>query len=191
MYHINNDPRSLKSAKMLYDGLVQLTKEKPLHSITVTDLVDASNVGRTTFYRHFDEIEDVLHFHCDQVCEGLLTYLINLVENNNSVKYPVVLRPVLRYFDSHSEIIEVLINTKRLDILHNSMSKTWTPIKARATQRFGIHEDHINYIQAIRISTIVGILVEWIKSGKQQTPDELADTLIDIISELISLDQLL
>ena len=125
MYHIKDDPRSLKSAEMLYKGLAQLTQEKPLHSITVTDLVEASNVGRITFYRHFDEIEDVLQWRCDQVCNGFLKYLIERVQNNESVQYPLVLRPVLQYFNSHSEIIEVLVATKRLDIIHASLRKTW------------------------------------------------------------------
>ena len=66
MYHIKNDQRAIRSSQMMYVGLARLMREKPFNAITVTDLVATAQVGRTTFYRNFDEIEDILRMRCDQ-----------------------------------------------------------------------------------------------------------------------------
>jgi len=56
MYHIKSDKRQMQSVNMLIDGLSLLLSEKPFEKITVKEVVEASKVGRTTFYRSFDEI---------------------------------------------------------------------------------------------------------------------------------------
>ncbi|CEN21131.1 AcrR family transcriptional regulator [[Clostridium] sordellii] len=66
MYCIKNDMRSIKSAELIYLGLKKCLKEKPFEKITITDIQNASTVGRATFYRNFDSIEDVLYWKCSQ-----------------------------------------------------------------------------------------------------------------------------
>ena len=65
MHHIKNDKRTLQSADLLYQGLLACLKEKPLAEVTVTDLQRASGVARSTFYRSFDDVSDVLAWQCD------------------------------------------------------------------------------------------------------------------------------
>jgi AcrR family transcriptional regulator len=82
MYHIKNDQRAIRSTQMLYDGLARLIREKPFNTITVTDPVESAQVGRTTFYRNFDEIEDILRMSCDQTIDELITYVMGYPQQN-------------------------------------------------------------------------------------------------------------
>lgn len=74
MYHISNDKRAKKSAELIYQGLLACLEHKSFDQITVTDLQKASGVARTTFYRAFDNISDVLYWKCNlcfqEVLEG-------------------------------------------------------------------------------------------------------------------------
>ena len=74
MYHIKNDQRAIRSSQLLYEALANLMREKSFDTITVTDLVETAQVGRTTFYRNFDSIEDILHMRCDQVFDEMIDY---------------------------------------------------------------------------------------------------------------------
>jgi hypothetical protein len=47
---------------------------------------------------------------------------------------------------------------------------------------YGVEEDYVEYIIALRIGAITNILTHWIKTGKKQAPDELADKLSEIMS---------
>lgn len=191
MYHIKDDQRAIRSAEMLYDGLIKLMQEMPFNAIKIKDLVEVSHVGRTTFYRHFDEIEDILRLRSDQVFDDMIQYVIAYIQENGNESRVMLLKPVLRYFYLHSKIIELLLQADRLDIAMSSFHRAVMPYKLRALHYLGIDETYVEYNITIRIGIIMNILVQWIETGKQEPPDELADTLSVMIKDMVTLDQLL
>lgn len=60
MYHVSPDKRSYESSGMIYDALVELMKEKEYSKIKINELCERAKLGRVTFYRHYDAIDDVL-----------------------------------------------------------------------------------------------------------------------------------
>jgi AcrR family transcriptional regulator len=191
MYHIKDDQRSIRSGEMIYEGLVKLMREKEFAAITVTDLIDAANVGRTTFYRNFDELEDVLWMRCDQVASGLVEYLRAYRQGQQAESRSTILKPVLRYFYLHSELIELLMKARRIHIFEEAMLSRFRPFKAVIGAFYGLEGDYVDYVVALRIGGITNILTHWIETGKKQAPDELADRLGVIVSNMGALEQLL
>jgi len=66
-----NDRRSLRSRQQLSDALVSLMQEKPYHGITVQDLIDRADVGRSTFYAHYPDKDGLLISQLSRVIESL------------------------------------------------------------------------------------------------------------------------
>lgn len=191
MYHIKDDQRSIRSSEMLYTGLATLMREKDFTAITVTDLVEAARVGRTTFYRHFDEIEDILLMRNDQVFEGLARYLQEYRQKHPQEPRIHILKPILRYFYLHSEIIELLIIANRIDILQQAFRRLLERFKSTLGALYGIEDEYVEYIIAIETGLITNILIHWIETGKKHAPDELADRISTITSKVITLGQFL
>ena len=48
--------------EIIIQTLLELLNEKPLAKITVKDIVERCGVNRNTFYYHFRDIPDVMHF---------------------------------------------------------------------------------------------------------------------------------
>jgi AcrR family transcriptional regulator len=191
MYHIKDDQRSIRSSEMIYEGLAKLMRDKDFAAITVTDLVDAAAVGRTTFYRNFDEIEDVLWMRCDQVVEGLIGYLQTYRQKHPDEPRTTILKPFLRYFYLHSELLELLMKAKRIHIFEEALLTRFKPFKSMFGAYYGIEEDYVDYVMAMRIGGVTNILTHWIKIGKKQAPDDLAEKLGAITSQMVALEQLL
>ena len=191
MYHIKNDQRAIRSSQMLYDGLARLMREKPFNAITVTDLVESAQVGRTTFYRNFDEIEDILRMRCDQTFDELITYVVEYLRQNPNEIHTATLKPMLRYFYLHSDIVELLMLAKRIDIIQDSFQARLQPFKKQVIARHEIAEEYVDYAIAIRIGVLTNILIQWIENGKRHAPNELANTLGAMIGKMVTLDQLL
>lgn len=191
MYHIKDDQRSIRSGEMIYEGLVALMGEKDFATITVSDLVDAAKVGRTTFYRNFDEIEDVLRMRSDQVIEGFLGYLQTYRQQHIDESPTTILKPVLRYFYLHSELVELLMKAKRIYIFEEAMLNRFEPFKSIVGAFYGVEENYVDYVMAVRIGGVTNILIHWIETGKKQSPDELADKLGAIFGNMVALEQLL
>ncbi|MEP6895919.1 MAG: TetR/AcrR family transcriptional regulator, partial [Chloroflexota bacterium] len=54
------DRRIQRTRQLLQDALMALILEKGFDSVTVQDVIDRANVGRSTFYAHFQDKEDLL-----------------------------------------------------------------------------------------------------------------------------------
>jgi len=56
---VTPDRRIQRTRQLLQDALVALILEKGYEAITVQDVIDRANVGRSTFYAHFQDKEDL------------------------------------------------------------------------------------------------------------------------------------
>jgi AcrR family transcriptional regulator len=60
MENIKTDRRVLRTRRVLHEALMALILEKRYDKITVQDIIDRADVGRSTFYAHFTDKEDLL-----------------------------------------------------------------------------------------------------------------------------------
>ena len=54
------DRRVQRTEQLLRGALLSLIQEKGFETLSVQDIIDRANVGRATFYAHFDNKEDLL-----------------------------------------------------------------------------------------------------------------------------------
>jgi len=55
-----SDPRIKRTRDKLGDALIELLRGRPFDAITVQDVLDKAQVGRSTFYAHFKDKQDLL-----------------------------------------------------------------------------------------------------------------------------------
>ena len=185
VFHGKDDIRVERSADLLYQGLMNVLRKKPLQNVTISDVSKASTVSRATFYRSFDEVADILTWRCDREFHQML---ISFVSSQPDLSKPnVLLLYVLRHWMQveHIELLEQLMTNNRLDILFNGfMNNTDIPIKYLETQ--GIHIDtheHI-YFNSLRAGMFMGIINAWITNGKRETPEEVTDIIYRQFSDI-------
>ena len=68
----NDDRRSQRTREALHQALFALMREKRYDAITVQDLIDRANVGRSTFYAHFVDKEDLASYSMEQMLDALI-----------------------------------------------------------------------------------------------------------------------
>jgi AcrR family transcriptional regulator len=66
--------RIQKSRRLLHQALISLVLEKKYESITVQQILDRAGVGRSTFYLHFENKDDVLLMGFEHLAEILRDY---------------------------------------------------------------------------------------------------------------------
>jgi AcrR family transcriptional regulator len=92
------DRRVLHTRDALGDALVALMHEKPFASITVQQVLDRAGVGRTTFYTHYRDKDDLFLSDAEEFFEGMST----LLERRKDVSNRVV--PVREFFAHVAEM---------------------------------------------------------------------------------------
>ena len=69
------DRRSARTQRSLSGALVSLVKEKRFDDITVQEVIDRADVGRSTFYSHFRDKEDLFQKDWEQFLDGFAQHI--------------------------------------------------------------------------------------------------------------------
>lgn len=65
----NLDRRVQKTRKLLQDALIELVTERGYESVSIREILERANVGRSTFYAHFQDKDQLLHSILDRLDE--------------------------------------------------------------------------------------------------------------------------
>ena len=66
-----NDLRVIKTKKVFHQVLISLLKDKPLESISVSEICKMANMNRGTFYLHYEQKESLFDEYCQAVMKDL------------------------------------------------------------------------------------------------------------------------
>jgi AcrR family transcriptional regulator len=72
------DRRQRKTRKAIFDAFEQLMNEEHYASVTVGQIIERADIGRSTFYAHFATKDDLL----DQMCVEMFAHVFEGVETD-------------------------------------------------------------------------------------------------------------
>ncbi len=172
MYHIKPDKRSQKSAALICDALFACLKEKPFQEITITDIQRTSFVSRATFYRHFDELADVLSYYCHQrFREAFSAYDPPEADEGEALYH--FSQYLLTYWLDHSDILELLLSLNRIDIIYDCHLHYFELLLEKQAPGLTFSPEAYAYLTGIRSGIMVGVLLAWLRGGKKQSAEEV------------------
>ncbi len=75
----NGDRRVRRTCRLLREALIALVAEKGYDVVTVEEITERADVGRATFYLHYQDKDDLLLETTGQVADQLETQILNLL----------------------------------------------------------------------------------------------------------------
>ena len=144
------------------DALLQLMENTPIDKITIQDITDLAGVGRMTYFRHFSSKTDVLAFKLQLLWKTWgdkhpCTYKIGCYEH------------ALWFFSfwySIRWLLLLLYQQKQYDALLQ-VFLSYASLVEGGTRREQYQEMFFAY-------GLLGIVIKWIATGFQETPEKLA-----------------
>ncbi|WP_434309468.1 TetR/AcrR family transcriptional regulator [Hominifimenecus sp. rT4P-3] len=147
----------------LSDALIKLLKTKPIEKITIPEIAEMANVGRTTYFRNFTAKNEVLTFK--------ITQLWDRWADEHGLAEPRGYSPnnALDFFNFNSSIRELLnlIYTRGLQsALYDAFYHIiMPPYGATSIER---------YKNSFYCYGLFGLLDQWIKCKYKESPEEMA-----------------
>lgn len=172
-----------KRRLQLEEALLELMRTKGYAQITVTDICRAAGIPRRTFYHYFDCKEAVAHAVIESMLnECNLTVMLELDRGFDIMREGLVRN--FRYWQGPGR--------KKMDLLlDNGLSGEMMRCALRwlETERIGlpsrpgISEKEIEIVTVVGASGFFTLLMYWRKNEYQETPEEMADYAIRVLSE--------
>ena len=182
------DRRQRKTREAIFNAFTELLSNKDFNQITVGEIIDNADVGRATFYAHFETKDFLLKEFCEELfchifdaenssghdhkhifeCDGsdfvFLHLLQHLQKNDNNILALLSSQNnelFLRYFRSN---IEILIE-EHLDLFESQRAKN-IPLN--------FWKNHI-------VSTFVETIRWWIENGMSEPPEVITEYFLKVI----------
>lgn len=166
------DKRIIKTKKQLTNSLLSLLKEKKIKDITVLELCKEANINRTTFYKYYKDIDDLLL----KIEESLL---IELEKNIENIKRNYLISYTSKTIESiakHKEIYSKLLGAngdrqflrKILSVVKNESIEEWQKLLKKASK------ENLENIYTFIVDGTIGIIEEWINTGLKENHQNIA-----------------
>lgn len=180
-------------------ALIELLNKKEFEYITVKEICEKAGVNRSTFYLHYETINDLLCECIENTNKQFLNYFddntkdfFNKIKNCSNENLILIssryLTPYLNYIKENKVIHQVAVkhalimdSNKKFQALNQHIFK---PI----FNRFGIDEKTEHYMIAYYINGITSIINEWIKNDCKDEISYIEKIIINCVMPKMAKD---
>lgn len=176
------DRRQRKTREAVFKAFSELLSEKNVNRITVGDIIERADIGRATFYAHF-ETKDFLQ---KELCEELFCHIFDsMTDASNGHRHifecegsDSVFLHLFRHLQKNDNKILDLLSGENNDIFMQYFKHGFIRLISSASDIIektlyeGLPKDFlVNHIA----STFVETVKWWVKNGCHQTPEEITE----------------
>lgn len=174
------DRRQQKTRKAVFQAFITLLGEKSYNNITVQEIIDRADIGRSTFYAHFETKDDLLKELCEELFGHIIdsamdcTHTHGLYSDGNAPES--VFCHLLQHLQENDSNILGLLSCESSEIFLRYFKDSLNElIRVQLLSREGrsnpaLPDDFlINHISG----SFVEMVQWWLKGKRKQPPEEL------------------
>jgi AcrR family transcriptional regulator len=176
------DSRVLRTRDALGDALVALMHEKPFETITVQHVLDRAGIGRSTFYTHYRDKEDLFMSDVEEFWEGMSTLVSRRGEASDRVA------PVTELFAHVAEAREFYAALVASGKIHDVLELGRGHFARAIEQRFvelprarGIAAEQRPALAHALSGALMSLLSWWVDRGMPSSPEQMDDVFHQMV----------
>lgn len=183
------DLRIVRTKKFLYEGLIQLLKERPFEEVKVSDICEKAYINRSTFYAHYSDKYDLL----DAFIKDLKLSLAKELEQNKNISnsreyYLEMLHIFLEHVESKKAFYSAIMvnnqNSVVTDMIYDTLNEDIT--RRLEEEEITIYKNVPSDVVAkFYLGAVFNIGVDWLKNTNRYTTEELFQFLQELIPDFL------
>ncbi len=123
MRNQKQDRRSKRTRNLLHNAMIELIIEKPYASITIQDIIDRAGVGRSTFYAHFQDKDDLATSNMEYIIDNLAQHLEQ--DEVPDIQHIIPSLTLFQHVEEHKEIFEALVRGQGFNLFLEKGQDHW------------------------------------------------------------------
>src|SRR5271157_859626 len=168
------DERARRTRNRLGMAFLELIHEKPIEEVTVQDVLDRANVGRSTFYLHFRDKNDLLLSQLERFGEHMSTFLS--VQKEKSLRVAPVAE-MFAHIEQQKKLYRILADAGRLNDFFDLAQEYFARGIAQRLKESKRLPDLPQPELAARANALAGSLLSllrwWLDHGAKEPPQSM------------------
>lgn len=184
------DRRSERSRRLLHSALMELMREKRYDKITVQDIIDRANVGRSTFYTHYRDKEDLLVTNFEQMLATMSAHWLEHGKDpSHGSSQPIRIAALFHHTQEYYTLYEALVWGRGIELIHEQAQRFLSQQVAETLARMiplGSEPQMPISMLANHIAATLGSLLRWwLEEGMPYTPEEMDGYFHQLITPVV------
>ena len=169
------DKRVMKTRRAIHSAMTKLLTVKPIEEITVTELADAAEINRKTFYNYYSSVYMVAEEMEDEIIE-------RFEESLRKIDFETLLQDPQTTFNTLARIIAsdldfyetILTNRNQVYFLQKIVTSLKERIMALYFDKNSRDSELQEYMLEYIIAGLVSVYQKWFTSGRKADMEELS-----------------
>ena len=173
------DLRITRTREILQDALNSLTLKMGYEAVTITDICDAANVGRSTFYGHFTSKDDLKRSGLEHLRQHLLARQKTVLAEggelqDQTLSFSLVM---LEHARDHAALYRALVNDRggsvALGFIREMLGDL---IRTETTDLpFTTGQDRLNREFTVQylVGAFMSVMIWWLDGGAKLAPQQV------------------
>lgn len=186
------DRRQKKTRTAIFSAFTALLNSCNYNAITVQDIIDAANIGRSTFYAHFETKDALLEALCKELFDHIIGTAMDK-QDTHSLYYcsnasNSMTCHILQHLQENDNNILTLLSCESSDFFLRyfksgmaELVRTQMLSDPKARNRDVPQEFLVNHISG----SFVEMVQWWLETGRKQSPQELDAYFHNVIDPII------
>ena len=169
------------TASLMGEALLLLLEQKDYDAITVKEVCQKAGVNRSTFYLHYESMNDLLEETVDMISGRFKESLSSVPADDpskvvlTSEKY---LRPYLGFIKENMRAYKVIHQKDHLFNSQKTFESFYQSIFSPALTHFGVIEEEKKYVFAFYTQGTVAIIGKWLDDDCRDDIDMIIDLIM-------------
>lgn len=153
-------------------ALISFAGQKDWSKLTVSELIQAANVARASFYRNFTSIEDIIEYGIQQLAEQ---YHQGMSFDHEDFHSREVMLYKFQFYKAHAKLVLAFhhanMSTTLLDVITNCEIDACGDMSIHSITRYEV------YYYA---GAFYHMMVHWLENGTKESCEEMANEFLRI-----------
>lgn len=169
--------------RALSASLKKMLTQKPLKSITISDITGDCGVNRQTFYYHFQDLADLIEWTCLRDAEEAIR------DKRTSATWEEGFLKIFNLMLNDRVFIENIYHSVSLETLQNYLFKLTLPLLSGVVDELSagltVSQSDKDFIARFYSFSFVGVVFDWIKDNMKEKPETIVKRTATLISGTI------
>ena len=192
-----SESKYYNTACLMNEALILLLEKKEYSFITIKEICEKAGVNRSTFYLHYETMDDLLSETIEYIGKKIHKKFNNKVLDKQTIKNskledlylvtPEYLLPYLEFLRENKAIYKIAYSQPNVLKEQYIVSHLFKNIFEPILDRFLVPREEQKYMMSFYLNGMSAVMIEWIKNDcKVET-----QTILNILTKCLNLGDML